>query len=443
MTLEQFREKAFAYALEQGCDAAETYFEEGDSFSVNARDGEIDRYSVSRRAGLSLRVQLNGSDGYAYTEALEDPEQLVLRAMDNAKIIESKDDHPMQGCCSYVEVEAAPHALETATEARKIKLALDMEQHARKADPRVQRVVHCRVGTARGHIEIHNTCGLAAVRDESIGYCYVSPLLSEGGEVKTGFAVRMGKEATQAAACAKAAVRDAAEKFGASPVPSGEYRILLKTEAASDLFEGFVPMFSADEAQKGCSLLAGKEGQRIGAETVTIVDDPFHPVAPRAFDGEGTPCVKKTVVEAGVLKTLLHNLKTAKKAGVESTGNASRASAASAVGIGPTVMYVQPGTARYANLVRLLNNGLIITSIEGLHAGLDTISGDFSLKAEGFLVEDGRIVRPVSQITVAGNFVRLLSDVERVGGDLRFQFGSGGFAASPSLLVRALMVAGE
>lgn len=440
MTLQEFREKAFAYAMEQGCDAAETYYEEGDGFSVNAREGEIDRYSVSRRAGLSLRVQVNGSDGYAYTEAIEDPEQLVRHAMDNAVTIETMDDHPMQGRCDYVLVPQQKHALYNTEEEKKIKLALELERRTKNADERVQRMIACQVGTARSHVEIHNTRGLAAVRDSNLGYCYSIPLLQQDGEVKTGFAVRMGQDATKITACAKEAVRDAAEKFGASPVPSGEYRILLKTEAASDLLEGFFPMFSADEAQKGCSLLAGKEGQTIGAETVTITDDPFYPIAPRAFDGEGTPCVKKTVVEKGVLKTLLHNLKTAKKAGVKSTGNASR-SATSAIGVGPTMMYIEPGTALYASLVRTLKNGLIITSLEGLHAGLDTISGDFSLKAEGFLVENGRIVRPVSQITVAGNFVKLLSDVERVGGDLKFPFGSQ--VASPSLILRSLMVAGE
>jgi len=440
MTLQEFREKAFLYALEQGCDAAETYYEEGDGFSVNAREGEIDRYSVSRRAGLSLRVQVGGSDGYAYTEAIEDPEQLVRHAMDNAVTIESLDDHPMQGCCSYVSIEPQTHALSELEEEKKIRLALDLEDRTKGVDARVQRMIACQVGTTRSHVEIHNTLGLAAVRDDSLGYCYCVPLLMEKGEVKTGFAVRMGKDAAKIAACAKEAVKDAADKFGAAPVPSGEYRVLLKTEAASDLLEGFFPMFSADEAQKGCSLLAEKEGQTIGSALVTMIDDPFHPNAPRAFDGEGTPCVRKTVVESGVLKTLLHNLKTAKKAGVKSTGNASR-SATSAVGVGPANLYIKPGTAIYASLVRTMKNGLVITSLEGLHAGLDTISGDFSLKAEGFLVENGRIVRPVNQITVAGNFIRLLCDVERVGGDLKFQFGSN--VASPSLLIRSLMVAGE
>lgn len=102
---------------------------------------------------------------------------------------------------------------------------------------------------------------------------------------------------------------------------SGSYAVILRHDAMADLLQAFSPVFSADEAQKGRSLLAGKEGEAVAAPCVTIVDDPFHAYAPRAFDGEGTPSVTKNVVEDGTLKTLLHNLKTAKKAGCESTGN--------------------------------------------------------------------------------------------------------------------------
>lgn len=442
MKLEEYRSRAFAYALEQGCDAAETYYVSGDSLSMNAQDGEIDRYEVSRQAGLSLRVQYEGSDGYAYTEALDDPEQLVRRAMDNAKIIETTDEHPMQGRCTYETVTPAPNPFEGLSEEEMIQKTLRLEKAALTADPSVKRTAVCEVGRGTGHIELHNTRGLAAVRDVSEGYCAVETILGKNGTLKTGYAVRVGTEAAKLGACAKAAVREGLEKFGASTVPSGEYRILLKNTAASDLLRAFMPVFSADEAQKGCSLLAGREGQTVGSEKISIVDDPFHPVSPRAFDGEGTPCRRKDVVENGVLKTLLHNLKTARKAGVKSTGNARRASAASPVGIGPTVFYVVPGKSPYSALVKRLKNGLVITSLEGLHAGLHPVSGDFSLKAEGFLVEDGRIVRPVSEITVAGNFLTLLQDTQAVGSDLKFPYAGADYVASPSLLLRRLAVAG-
>ena len=265
-------------------------------------------------------------------------------------------------------------------------------------------------------------------------------LEADGGEVHTGFAFRSGKDALDAAGCAREAVLDAADKFGAKPVPSGAYRVILKNNAAADLLSAFVPMFSAEEAQKGLSLLAGRENTAIGASCVTILDDPFHPSAPRAFDAEGTPSRTKAVVENGVLKTLLHNLKTAKKAGQESTGNAVRASASAPVSAGPSVLYVEPGKTAFSELVGLLGDGLVITGIEGEHAGVDPVSGGFSLKAEGYLVQGGARVRPVSQITVAGSFLTLLGAVERFGADL---FLSMHHVGSPSILISSLQVAGE
>jgi PmbA protein len=225
-------------------------------------------------------------------------------------------------------------------------------------------------------------------------------------------------------------------------VESGSYRVLFRPYAFSDLLAAFSPMFSADEAQRGRSLLAGKEGESIASEIVTVWDDPFDPVAPRAFDGEGTPCMKKAVIKRGTLKTLLHNLKTAKKAGVESTGNASRRSAASAVGVAPSVFRGETGDKTYDALLAELGDGLVVSDLEGLHAGVDAVSGDFSLKAAGFLVRDGAVVRPVSDITVAGNFVSMLKDVIALGSDLRYGLPHSGFFASPSVLVKGLAVAG-
>ncbi|NCB29739.1 MAG: TldD/PmbA family protein, partial [Clostridia bacterium] len=354
------------------------------------------------------------------TERIDEPEKLVDHAADNAKCIESDDDHPMQTKQSYQSVKHEDSALKNLTESQRITLAKRLEQACLSLDPRVKRVVYCSAVYDSGTVVMENSLGLHAERAYDVSYLYAMPSVEDGTEVQTGFAFYMGTEAANVEDCAKEAVEDALGKLGASPVDSGCYRVLLKPFAMSDLLSAFSPMFSADQAQKGYSLLAGKEGQEIANSIVTIWDDPFDPVAARAFDGEGTPCVKKAIVERGVLKTLLHNLKTAKKAGVVSTGNASRGSAASSVGVAPTVFRVEPGKLGYEDLLTELNDGLVISELEGLHAGVDSVSGDFSLKAAGFLVKDGVIVRPVSNITVAGNFITMMKDVVAVGSDLRF-----------------------
>jgi PmbA protein len=443
MTYQEFASRAMEYAEKTGCASSELYYANGESFEVNANAGEIDRYSVSREAGVSVRVSLNGREGYAYTERIDEPEKLVDHAADNARCIESDDEHPMQTRQTYQAVTRADSALKHMTESERIALAKRLEEVCLAMDPRVKRVVYCTAGFDSGAVVMENSLGLHAERSTNSSYLYVMPSVEDGAELQTGFAFRMGADAADAEGCAKEAVEDALGKLGASPVDSGCYRVLLKPYAVSDLLSAFSPMFSADEAQKGCSLLAGKEGEAIASCLITVWDDPFDPVAPRAFDGEGTPCVKKAVIENGVLKTLLHNLKTAKKAGVQSTGNASRKSAASAVSVAPTVFRLEAGKHGYADLLQALGSGLVITEHEGLHAGVDAVSGDFSLKAAGFLVENGALVRPVSNITVAGNFVSLMKDVIALGSDLRFGMPQGGYFGSPSILVSGLKVAGN
>jgi len=442
MTYPEFSKLAMTYASERGCDSCELFYASGESFEVNANGGEIDRYSVSREAGVSVRVSMNGHEGYAYTEAICEPERLVDHAMDNALCIDSEDEHPMQTKQTYRAITRADSALKSRSESERIALAKRLEELCLAQDPRVKRVVYCSAEYGAGSVVMENSLGLYAEKSSNSSVLFVMPSVQEGEEVQTGFAFRMGGDAADAEGCAKEAVEEALGKLGGKPVDSGCYRVLLRPYAVCDLLAAFAPMFSADEAQKGCSLLAGKEGQSIASDCVTLWDDPFDTVAPRAFDGEGTPCQTKAIIQQGELITLLHNLKTAKKANVPSTGNASRRSAASTVGIAPTVFRLACGERSAEELVLDLKNGLVIAELEGLHAGVDAVSGDFSLKASGFLVENGAIIRPVSNITVAGNFVELLKNVFALGSDLRYSLPQGGCFASPSVLVAQLTVAG-
>ncbi|HPK15115.1 MAG TPA: metallopeptidase TldD-related protein, partial [Clostridia bacterium] len=146
----------------------------------------------------------------------------------------------------------------------------------------------------------------------------------------------------------------------------------------------------------------------------------------------------------GVLRSFLHNLKTAGKAGVPSTSNGGRAGADASVSVMPSVFYIRPGQKSDDALMRELGNGLFITEMDGMHAGLDPVSGEFSLIAKGMLVENGKPVRPVDQITVGGSFTKLLGGVLAVGGSLYFNPPRGGGAiGSPAILVDGLVVSGR
>ena len=442
MKFEEFRDLLFAEAAKAGC-AAEVYFEEGDSFKARVDKQEVDAYTVSRDCGLGLRVQKDGRDGYAYTEVFEDAAGLVARALDNASAVSASDEYPMQGKCVYEEVKAPENPVFAMSEAEKIELARALERAVLASDPRADRVQYDMVCTASSRVCIANTCGLRAEAVDRIAYCMVSAVLQDGKEVHNGTGYRINADTLDVEGCAAEAVGEAASQFGASPVPPGEYRTLWTNQALCDLLEAMAGLFDADRADKGMSVLAGKIGEAIAAESITIVDDPLYALYPRAFDAEGTPSQKTVVVEKGVLKSFLHNLKTAKKAGVASTSNASRAGAASPVGIAPSQMYIVPGEKTFEQLQAQLRDGLIITDVSGLHAGVHGVSGEFSLLAKCRLVENGEVVRAVEQITVGGSFFALFGGVEAVGCDLRFGLPGAGCMGCPSVLVSKLMVAGK
>ncbi len=442
MDAKQFREEAFAYALDQGCGGAELVETSGADFAVGVLQGEIDTYSVSRSRSLGLRVQLNGKNGYASTEEAENPKILVRAAMDNARVVEDEDEHPMAGPADYPDLPQPPDALAGMGEKEKIELCRELERVTLSLDPRVKRVASCKVVTGRSFLSIRNTLGLAAEREENISCIFVSPILEDGAEVHDGGSFRARGEAKDIEACAKEAVEEAAMQFGGQPVAPGSYRILLRNDAAYSLLSAFVGMFSADAAQKGLSLLAGREGKIIASPAVRIWDDPLLPLNPMAFDGEGVPARAKAVVEGGRLETLLHNLKTAKKAGVLTTANGGRG-AGGPVGVRPSNFYIRPGSLDRPALFEALGDGLFITELSGLHAGVNGVSGEFSLLCKGQWIQGGKMARPVAYITLSGTFLGLLQAVEQVGSDLRFSIPAGTCFGSPSLLISSLMVSGQ
>lgn len=440
MERKEFREELFRLAKLLGCAAAETYYEGGDSFDVTVRNGALERYKVAKEGGMSLRVNFDGRDGYAYTESFTEPETLVRRAIDNAKVIESTDVSPMLGPQSYAAIAPEPTPLDALSIEEKIAAAIEMEQKALAADPRITRSQGSEIGNSRTVFELHNTLGLAAERVSEFAALGVGVIAEENGAVKDSFSMRVGKRTNEVDALVKEATDEAVFKLGAEPVETGTYRVLFKNSAAASFLFPFKSVFSADEAQKGRSLLAGKEGTVIASECFTLWDDPFHPFAPAAFDGEGFPTKKKAIIENGVFRTLLHNSKTALKAGTESTGNATRRGA-SPIGVGPTVLAVGKGEGTYEQMLEKLGNGLMISEFGGLHVGMNPISGDFSIMASGALIENGKPVRAVDRITLAGNLYTLLKDIEAVGADSEMTFF--GAVESPSLLIRSLQVAGK
>lgn len=443
-----FIEKLLKAALEAGIEAAEVYTSGNDSFRAMAHQGEVDNYSVSSRSGLSLRGLYQGKMGYASTEAYDEDAvaMLVNGVKESAELV---DDDAVQeiyrGDEKYPEIDNYAPALDQVSEEEKLKFLLDMEDKALHCgDERIVQVDYNMVSTRSGVSQIVNTYGLNLSQRDNLAVAYISVVAKEGERVATGSGMGCGRDFAKLSAekLAKEAVEEALFYLKAAPVPSGVYRVIFDNRCMPELLSTFSDIFSADAAQQGMSLLAGREGEVIAADCVTLMDDPHLTggLASSGFDAEGVATQVKAVIENGKLTTLLHNLKTARKAGVKSTGNASKQGYSSPISVEPSNFYFKPGTQTLAQMMENMGEGLVITEVSGLHAGANPVSGDFSLLAKGYTVEGGKKGRAVEQITVAGNFYTMLKNIRAIGSDLEF-FGSP--VGSPSVDAGEMNVAGK
>ncbi len=444
MNMTSYIDALLQCALENGITSAEAYYQTEDSFSAMCVQSEIANYSVSETGGLSLRGLYKGKMGYASTEAFDEASimQLVQHVKESAELIEDDaEQFIFEGSKTYQTVDTNAH-MDKADEKEKLNFLLDLEKKALSIDKQITQVTDAMIQSAKVSMMIKNTYGLNLKHEDYYTAAYVGTLAkTENSASAEGTLVYKSRlDELNADTLAQKAVKDTLFMLSAKSIPSGTYRAILDPYTVMDLLGVFSGVFSAENAQTGLSLLKGKEGEKIASPCVTIVDDPLlkDGISSCPFDAEGVATYKKNVVENGVLQTLLHNLKTAKKDGVQTTGNAAKGSYASPIRVAPTNFYIEKGEKTLPDMMQDMQNGIVITNVEGLHAGANPISGDFSLSAKGYLVKEGKKGEAVNQITVAGNFYTLLQNVQTVGSDLTFMASMG----SPSLDVGEISIAG-
>ena len=447
MDMNLFIDKLLEAAREAGLTSAEVYCAEGSSFRARAMEGEIKDYQVSSSSGLNLRGVWEGRMGYASTQAYDEAAiaQLIEGVKESASLTEAEEqDEIFAGEKEYPVLEKKESDIASVSAQEKLDACLAIEKAALEADSRVWKVQGASVSTMSSKTILRNSYGLNLTSEGSLCLAYASAIAKDGESAGTGMGLGcFGRfDALDPQKIGREAAQEAVSHLNGSSVPAGEYRVIFRNDAMCDLLGTFEGIFSAENAQQKLSLLAGREGEKIAAEAVTLMDDPLLPggLATSAFDAEGSASRTKAVIDKGVLTTLLHSRKTARKQGVSTTGNASRAGYTSPVRVAPTNFFFQPGEKDLQQLINDMGEGLVITDLAGLHAGANPTSGDFSLLSKGYLVKDGKVCGAVEQITVAGNFYQVLKNIRAVGSDLLFPGSSTG---SPSVDAGVLNVAGK
>lgn len=447
MDKQQFMDRLLAEAKAQGIDPAEVYFSAGSSFSAGAMNGNIDSYKVSTRQGLGLRGMYQGKMGYASTQAFDEEaiRQLIEGVKEGALLREDEGAEEIyEGDAEYPTVVSYDETLAQVPATAKLDAVLAIEKAALESVDTVKQCEGTQLSTMSGEVYLRNSYGLNLQHKDNAFIAYTGAIAKDDDSTSTGMAFKCGRDFAKldVKKLGEEAAQEAASGLHAEPVPAGNYRMILRYDAMQSLLATFCGIFSAENAQQGLSLLKGREGEKIAADCVTLMDDPLleggFDSAP--FDGEGVASKTKAVVENGVLKTLLHNRKTAKKQGVASTGNALRPGLSAPITVAPTNFFFKPGDKTLAELEADMSDGLVITDLSGLHAGANMTSGDFSLLSKGYLLKDGKRVQPVEQITIAGNFYDVLKNIRAIGSDLIFPASGVG---SSSVDVGTLTAAGK
>jgi PmbA protein len=415
------------------------------TLSIEAREGKVDTFKSAEPVGVSIRLLKNGGMGFSYSSSFDprDLENMVDNALtgalaqcaDDANLLPSPS--PWQEMPGLFDPDLAGVEL-----SRKIERALELEQRALALDRRIKRVRKATYGESVYSIHLRNSNGVSGWYRGSSVSSSLAALAEENGDSQMGwdfdFAVRFAD--IDLAAIAQRAVARSVGMLGANTIPTMRAPVVLDNQVAGDFLELLAPAFSAENLYKGKSLLKGKEGAGLFSPLVTIRDDGTLPggMATSPFDGEGVPHRNNLLVEKGVVRSFLYDTRYGAKLGVPSSGNSARGGVKGLPHLGVSNFFIERGVSSAGDLLAGISRGMLLTGLIGMHTA-NPVSGDFSVGATGFLIEDGRVTMPVKGVAIAGNVLDIFANVEMVGDDLRFYSSVG----SPSLRITSLDISGE
>lgn len=409
--------------LRNGADQAEVYIESGRNLSIRVRNGDIETVQEAATHGVGFRVFVKGK--MAFSSCNDFSESALNNALESAVRFAGNttpDENnilPMDKGMTQVEGLYDPQIAKVPME-KKIELAKTVEKLAMK-DSRITKSSGASYSEGEGEVFLANSNGLLKDFKESGCGFGVSVVAEKGDQKTTGgesCSRRFYADLKSPEEISAKAAKDAYEMLDPQMVKTQKASVIFDSDVARAILGGILSAINGERVLQGASFLRDKMDQKIASELVTIIDDGTRPkgMGSQPFDGEGVPTQKRIIVDKGVLKGFLYNTIVAKRAGVKSTGNASRRSFTSVPGIGAHNFFMAAGKSTPGDIIKATQVGLLLKGITGY--GINPVSGNFSGGASGFWVENGKIVFPVKGLTVAGSAFDMLNGIDMVGDDL-------------------------
>jgi PmbA protein len=438
VTFDEAKRLLLDWAKARGIDA-EVLGSETRELTLGSHEGALHELTHARRGGVGVRVVVSGATGYAYSEDLS-TEALAWtldEAVDNARL-HAETDGFLPASRPHAPIDLLDEGLSgTLADKGDAVRALDTTL---RDDPETSQVWIARYSERETREVLGSTRGAEGAYRNGFAMLLASFVARRGDSLKQSTDVDLARDfhALDPAATASTMLAATSRLLGAEPLPTGRYRTWFEPGVVASLLGVLLHSLSGKALAEGTSALAGKVGERIGSEAVTLVDDPTLDggLASRPFDSEGTGASRTVLVERGVFRSFLHNSATAAKTGQENTGHAVR-SYKTTLGVGPSNLVLETGDGVDPD------DGVIVTDVMGVHAGANPVTGDFSLQGLGLRVQAGERT-PVENFALSGNLFDLLEAVERVGDRAIWRplDGMGSAALVPWIEVEQLSFAG-
>ena len=386
---------------------------------IRVREGEIEHFVSAQSQGISVRVITGGRTGAAHSGTLDEGSwrEVLADARENATLgsvdewagLAEPDGVPV------TEQELWNDTLAAFATADKVEIARELERLAVASDPRV-RIDDSNYSDNAHEEAFATTTGIRVSGRSNSCHATVSVMADDNGETQTGWAFALGDEPGQfdlAAAAVRAGER-ATRLLGAVKPPSKRTTVVLDPMVTAQFLGIIGSTLNGESVVKGRSLFAQRLGETVANPMVTLVDDPTNPLAFTAaeFDSEGLAARRNVLISNGRLEMFVHNSYSARRAKTTSTGNGVGS------GVGCLALQLSPGSKSQAELIAGVDEGVLIYSVQGLHSGVNPVSGDFSTGASGVMIRNGALAEPVREFTSASTLQRMLLDVIAIGADV-------------------------
>ena len=429
--------------------AAEAYIAVGSQTNLQVQRGKVEKLSRAGSKGLGVRVIRKKKMGYAYTSDFSPAsvQRTTAAALMLAQVSDADKYRKLPALLPIPKTDLKIYdpALAALSTEEKVDFALHMEQAALQADPRVVVTNRATYLDSITTVYLANSNGFSGHYDSTFAGAYLMAMATEKDERAVAFGLGVSTQWAEmdAEKIGQEAGERAAKLLGGQPVPTQKATIVYAPFAAAGLLGALSQALTAEAMQRNRTFLQGKLGQEVASNVVTLMDNGLLPggMASRPFDAEGNPSSATKLIDEGVLQAVLYDTYTANRDGTNSTGNASRMSHRHAPVLAATNFYLQPGKQTREEVIAGVEQGLYVVNTMNTHS-INPVSGDYSVSAQGFWIENGQLRQPINNVTIAITLDQLLKNVTAVADDLIFLPFSGAIG-TPTFRVDNVTIGGQ